>query len=286
LGVALATVAAFVLASAWQLQERISALTESREAWQLDELPLALLALCAGLAWFAARRHFESTRLLAANRLLAQRLIEMQELERRALARELHDELGQHCTALRLESACMARARDPEQVAAAVRRAASTAELMHEGVRRLLRRLRPPELDELGLPAALQALCEYWESRSHLRCTLLVQGPAHGLGEAADTALYRVAQEALSNVVRHAHAHCVSIGLQSDRQGTELRVQDDGCGLAEEGRARRGGLGLLGAAERAAGLGGSFELCSQRGLGTCVIMRLPRAAAAAVQVAA
>jgi two-component system sensor histidine kinase UhpB len=286
IGVALASVAAFMLASAWQLQERLAALTESWEAWQLDELPLALLALCAGLAWFAGRRHLESARLLADNRLLAQRLIELQELERRALARELHDELGQHCTALRLEAACMAHAGNPQQATAAVQRAASTAELMHEGVHRLLRRLRPAELDELGLPAALQALCEYWESRSHLHCALRVRGPAHGFGEATDTALYRVAQEALSNAVRHAHAQRVSVSLQSDAQGIELRVQDDGCGMAEAGRARPHGLGLLGASERAAGLGGSLELQSQRGQGTCVVMRLPRAPAAAVREAA
>lgn len=285
-GVVLVTVAAFAGASAWQLQERLATWTGRWEAWQLDELPLALLALCAGLAWFAARRHLESARLLADNRLLAQRLIQTQELERRALARELHDELGQHCTALRLEAAWMDRARNAEQAAAAVRRAASTAELMHEGVRRLLRRLRPAELDELGLPAALQALCEHWELRSHLHCTLVVRGSAPALGEAADTALYRVAQEALSNVVRHAHAQSVCVTLQADARGVELRVQDDGCGLRPaEGRRRRG-LGLLGASERAAGLGGSFALQSQPGRGTCVIMRLPHGAAEPLKVAA
>ncbi len=284
--VVLATLAAFGLASTWQLQERLGALTESWEAWQLDELPLALLALCGGLAWFAARRHLESARLLADNHLLAQRLIETQELERRALARELHDELGQHCTALRLEASWMARTAEPEQAAAAVRRAASTAELMHESVRRLLRRLRPAELDELGLPAALQALCDHWESRSHLRCTLAVRGPAQVLGEAADTALYRVAQEALSNAVRHAHARGVSVLLHAGPEGTELQIQDDGCGLAATGTKRRRGLGLLGAAERAAGLGGSFEVHSQPGQGTCVVMRLPRTAAARSGVAA
>jgi two-component system sensor histidine kinase UhpB len=275
-GVAIGTVAAFAGASAWQLQERLVNWTRSWEAWQLDELPLALLALCAGLAWFAARRHLESARLLADNRLLAQRLIETQELERRALARELHDELGQHCTALRLEAAWMERARDPEQAAAAVRRAASTAELMHEGVRRLLRRLRPAELDELGLPAALQALCEHWETRSHLHCALVVRGQPQALGEAADTALYRVAQEALSNAVRHAHAQCVSVTLQADARAVELRVQDDGCGLPAAVAGRRRGLGLLGASERAAGLGGSFSVHSEPHQGTCVVMRLPR----------
>ncbi len=269
-----AAAATFVLAGRIGLQERLSALTLPFERWQVDELPLTLLVLSLGLAWYAWRRRGEAARLLAHNRELAQRLIQVQDAERLALARELHDELGQHCTALRIEATVIERARDPAQAAAAAQRAASSAELLHEGVRRLLRRLRPAELDELGLAAALRSLCDSWESRSRLRCTLVLQGELKGLGEALDTALFRVTQEALSNVVRHAHADEVRIELRATPAALVLTVQDDGRGLPAA--RRHEGLGLLGAAERAAALGGRFEATTAPGGGTCLRMTLPR----------
>jgi len=263
----------FVLASRLELQERIARLTLRLEAWQVDELPTALVALSLGLAWYAWRRRRESQRLLARNRELAQQLIAVQEGERLALARELHDELAQHCTAIRVEAAYIERSREPAQTAAAAQRAAASAELLYEGVRRLLRRLRPAELDELGLVAALQSLCESCETRSRLRCSFSHRGRLAGLGEAIDTAVYRVTQEAMSNTVRHAHAQQLAIDLGMDEQGLRLRIEDDGGGFDTKARSR--GLGLLGAAERAAALGGSIEVRSEPGGGTCIELRIP-----------
>jgi glucose-6-phosphate-specific signal transduction histidine kinase len=281
LWVVLLPLLAFLVAGRFELQEKLTALTARWETWQLDELPLALLALSASLAWYAWRRRREAAEMLLHNRELAQRLLQLQDQERMAIARELHDELGQHCTALRMEAAYLARVQDTAQVHGAARRVASSAELLHEGVRRLLRRLRPAELDELGLPAALRSLCDSWESRSCLRCTLTLTGAAQSLGDVLDTALYRVTQEALSNAVRHAHAQHVHITLDVQPDSVRLCVHDDGCGI-DLTRSTRG-LGLLGASERAAALGGRFEIAGTPGAGTRLQLLLPRSDAGQAQ---
>jgi two-component system sensor histidine kinase UhpB len=277
--VALWTAASFALSSALQLQEHLAAFAARFEAWQMDELPLVLVALSLGLAWYAWRRRSEAARLLDHNRELAHRLITVQESERVALARELHDELGQHCTAIRFEAAYIQRSHEITQIAEAAARAAASAELLYQGVRRLLRQLRPAELDALGLLSALQALCAAWQTRTGVSCALLHEGSLDALGEATDTALYRVTQEALSNVMRHAGATRVMIEIAARPDGIALCIQDDGRGFAARTQTR--GLGLLGAAERAAALGGRFEASSEPGAGTRILMCLPRCTEAA-----
>jgi two-component system sensor histidine kinase UhpB len=272
LGVA---VGVFALSGAFELHERLALIALRFEAWQVDELPFTLTVLSLGLAWFAWRRRREVAVLLARNRELARQLIGVQESERRALARELHDELAQHCTAIRIEAAYIQRARDAEQVAASAQRSAATAELLYEGVRRLLRRLRPAELDELGLVAALQSLCESCETRSRLRCRLRHHGELQSLGEAVDTAIYRVTLETLSNAIRHAQATQVVVTLIATPTEIALQIEDDGRGF-EAGSATRG-LGLLGAGERAAALGGELRLTSTPGSGTRIRLTLPLA---------
>lgn len=273
LWVVLLPVATFVLASRFEVYERVSHLALRLEKWQVDEIPLALLVLSVTLAWYAWRRRNEAARLLARNRELTQQLIAVQDRERQALARELHDELAQHCTAIRIEATYIQRAQSLEQIGAAARRAASSAELLQAGVRRLLRRLRPAELDELGLVAAMQSLCDDWAARSGVACRFRPQGQLRGCGEAMDTTIYRVAQEALVNVMRHAQATQVEIALVATPASVVLHVQDDGRGLAADAPAQ--GFGLLGATERAAALGGSFETRSAPGCGTQVRMHLP-----------
>lgn len=286
--VLLLTLAAFVLAGAVDLHETMSRWTTALEFWQIDEVPAAVTVLAFGLAWFAFRRRAEAgaalrlqalaqaeaLRLLEHNRELARQLIAVQENERRALARELHDELGQSCNAIRVEAAYIQRASDPLEIGAAAARAAASAESLYQHVRSLLRQLRPAELDELGLLAALQALCESWEERSGVACIFLHDGTFDGLDETTATALYRVAQEGLSNVMRHAHASRVRIDLQRGAAGElQLQVEDDGHGFDVQQHSR--GLGLLGASERAAALGGSLQVDSRLGGGTRLRMALP-----------
>ncbi len=295
--VLLATLAAFLLAAAVELHEAMSRWTSRWEFWQVDEVPTAVTVLALGLAWFAFRRRAEAAaalrlqgqaqaealRLLEHNRELARQLIAVQENERRALARELHDELGQSCNAIRVEAAYIQRTSDPQQINAAAARAAASAESLYQHVRSLLRQLRPAELDELGLVAALQALCESWEERSGVACIFLHDGALDGLDETTATALYRVAQEGLSNVMRHAQASRVRIGLQRGASGTlELQVEDDGRGFDVQQHSR--GLGLLGAAERAAALGGGLQVHSQPGTGTRLHMSLPAPVPASVSI--
>jgi len=279
LWVLLLPVATFALATRFELHERLSTFTAKLEKWQADEILLALLALSIALAWYAWRRRGESARLLARNRELTQQLIAVQDRERQALARELHDELAQHCTAIRIEATYIQRSQALDQIGAAARRAAASAELLQAGVRRLLRRLRPAELDELGLVAAMQSLCDDWAARSGVACRFRPQGPLRGCGEAVDTTIYRVTQEALVNVMRHAQASQVEIALVATPDRVLLHVQDDGRGLAADAPAL--GFGLLGATERAAALGGSFETRSAPGCGTQLRMHLPLAMAGA-----
>jgi len=273
LWVVLLPVAVFALSTHFELHERLSSLTTPLERWQVDELPLALLALSVGLAWYAWRRRGEAARLLERNRELTRQLIAVQERERVALARELHDELAQHCTAIRIEATYIQRAQALDQIGAAARRAAASAELLQAGVRRLLRRLRPADLDELGLVAAMQSLCDDWAARSGVACRFHPQGALRDCGEAMDTTIYRVAQEALVNVMRHAQATQVEIALVASPGTVVLHIQDDGRGLAADAPAQ--GFGLLGATERAAALGGSLETRSAPGCGTQVRMCLP-----------
>jgi len=270
-----AVLAAFGIASTLELQERLAAFSLRLEAWQADELPLTLVALSLGLAWYAWRRRRDATCLLAHNRELTRQLIALQESERLALARELHDELAQHCTAIRVEATYIQRAKSLEQAGAAARRAGASAELLQDGVRRLLRQLRPAELDELGLAAALQSLSDGWAVRSGVDCAFVHRGPAAAYGEAVDTAVYRVAQEALANVMRHAHASHVNVLLCCTTERVELSVQDDGRGFPAGMPTR--GFGLLGATERAAALGGELWAESVPGAGTRIRLCVPLA---------
>lgn len=295
--VAFSAAMVFLLAAWLELYEAFSRWISPFERYQADEVPFALLILGAGLSWYAFRRWREARaelamrvaaearvgELLAHNRELAQQLIALQESERRALARELHDELGQSCNAIRVEAAFIQRCRadDHAGMVAAATRVATVAESLYEMVRGMLRRLRPANLDELGLVAALQELCESWEERSGIPCVFHPDGALDDLGDAANITLYRVAQEALSNVMRHARAANVRIGLAGLPDGrVQLTIQDDGIGMDVDAAHR--GLGLLGAAERVAALGGQFDVDSRPAEGTRLTVRLaskPRLAA-------
>ena len=179
--VVLLTWGCYALSSALELNEWMSHTLARYERWQADELPLSLTVLAATLAWFALRRRREAqaelqlreqaearvTGLLRHNRELAQRLIGLQESEGRALARDLHDEVGQACSAIRVELAlirhCEGAAR--EGIAEAAERAEGRALRLYTLVHDVLSGLRPANLETLGLVAALQELCESWEER-------------------------------------------------------------------------------------------------------------------------
>lgn len=280
----------FIAASQFELFEIVTRATHRYEHWQLDELPLTLLVLSVGLSWFGWRRvreirseltervraQTQVAQLLAHNRELLQRLITVQESERRALARELHDELGQHCTAMRAEASFIGQAGGPEGVTQSASRIAQSASTLYGLVNGMLRRLRPPALDSLGLSPALLELCDTWAKQTGLTCRFEAPDVPQVLGDATAVTLFRLVQEALTNVARHADATQVWVSLRLDGSNHRLclSVKDNGCGMAQtDGTVS--GLGFVGMRERVAALQGRIEWRSQPGHGVQIDVSLP-----------
>jgi two-component system, NarL family, sensor histidine kinase UhpB len=276
-----------VLSVSLDLSERLSRWTLAQEWLQLDELPQVLLVLAALLSWFAWRRMLElrdelarraaAERQLAAalaeNRRLGRQALDMQEAERRVLAREMHDELGQYLVAIRLDGTAIREGADSGRGGTldAAARIVRHVDHVQAAVRDIIRRLRPPGLDELGLAAALENCLEDWRRRlPGVDIQLLTRGELDALGEDVSLALYRLAQECLTNVSRHAGATRVQIGLDEERQPEGARTitfsaTDDGRGTALPPAGA--GFGLAGMRERVLSLGGTFRVDSQPGAG-------------------
>lgn len=214
----------------------------------------------------------------AAQRQLARQLIQVQEDERRALARELHDEMGQTLTAIGVTAAYLERhagqldARQIVKCAQDLRRDVRTS---REQLRGMLKRLRPHGLDGPGLASALRELIASWQQRA-CAISFRFEMPARlpPLGEDAGLVLYRVVQEALTNVVRHSGATCCRVKIEAHAGTLRLRIEDDGCGLAPGGPHRGGGL--LGIAERLDMVGGrlALEPAQPTGLSLQVVLAL------------
>jgi two-component system sensor histidine kinase UhpB len=220
----------------------------------------------------------ERQRIQTRLRALSQRLLEVQEVERGRLARDLHDDIGQALTALKIQLESLAQAGEGEP-RRRVEECVETTRHTLERVRQLSLNLRPLQLDDLGLVAAL---------RSHLDRQAALGGlsPHFDAGEAPpqlapdiETACFRVAQEAITNVLRHARARNLWLRLFTAGDRLALSVRDDGGGFNPESARRRahagGSLGLAGMEERIAIAGGSMELRSQPGQGTVLLATFP-----------
>ena len=227
-------------------------------------------------------RHLATSRALELSqerlRALSRRLLEVQEEERRRLARDLHDDLGQALTALKIQLESLARS-GRGTLQSQVDECVATTTHALERVRQLSLSLRPLQLDDLGLVAAL---------RSHLDRQAHVGGltPHFDAGEAPrlagsdlETACFRVAQEAITNVLRHAQAKHLWVRLFTADGRLALSVRDDGAGFDLDAARRRavagGHLGVVGMEERVALAGGSFELRSAPGQGTVLLATFP-----------
>ena len=242
----------------------------------MDELVPTLLVLAVALVWFAWRRWHQATRelarrlaaerelgdALAENRRLSQKYLLAQEDERRNLARELHDELGQCLNAIKLDATAIrnhpgAPSREIVDGAQAI---IDVSSRVYDVTRGLMERLRPVALDELGLADALSHLVSEWQRRNPgVGCSLELQGRLEGLGEQINMSLYRVVQECLTNVTRHARASAVEVRVEGAPGELSVRIRDDGAGMPA-GTGRRAGLGLVGLRERVEALGGRFEV--------------------------
>jgi signal transduction histidine kinase len=215
---------------------------------------------------------------------LSARLVEIQEEERRRISRELHDEIGQAVTALRLEISSARALSGDAAVAKRLERARDLAERTLQTVRDISLLLRPAMLDDLGLGAALEWLAEEFTRRTGVPCTVSGGGVAGDLPEAAKICLYRAVQEALHNCERHAAASRLRIAVRREQRDIVLEVEDNGRGFdPPEVARRRAGLGLLGMRERAAMLGGELQVESSPGRGARLRLRLPQAAASRVE---
>lgn len=213
---------------------------------------------------------------------LLRRMIAVQEQERQRIGRELHDLIGQQLTSLRLE---LERVKSECGAPAAARRIdAATARMrqLDTEMDAVLRELRPSELDDLGLAAALGSHAQEWSRQFDIRAQVHAHGLEPGrLALEVELALYRIVQEALTNVARHAGATQVDILLEGQAGYISLIVEDNGIGFDSEAVDPSRGLGLRGMAERAAAIGATLEVESSPGAGTTVIVRLAQGGAAA-----
>lgn len=230
----------------------------------------------------SARRRAEEDahRYAARLRTMSRRLVDAQEKERRRLSAELHDRIGQDLAAANLDLHLIKdqlppamRARVGARLDDAIERLEATAEC----VRDVAGALRPPALDAYGLAVSLRTCAEQFAARSTVR----VRVDAHVTGArddaAVETALYRVCQEALTNVMRHADARAVRIALERGAAGICLSIADDGRGFEadEAGVAEHERLGILGMRERMLAVGGELLVDSASGRGTRVVARVP-----------
>jgi signal transduction histidine kinase len=258
-------------------------------AWTAEEQGLAgSLADCAARALEALARADGRARLERAYDelgALSRRMETAKEEERRRIAHELHDELGQTVTAMKINLQIAAGAagaggnpgagRDTGWIADMVALADRTIEV----VRHLAQSLRPPLLDELGLSAAVRGFLEQQERHAGLRWTLEAPEELRALPDEIAMAAFRVVQESVDNALQHAHARAVAVTLRRAAERLEIVVRDDGGGFDVEAALARAldgnSLGLVGMRERARALGGKFSVSSRLGAGTEVRVELP-----------
>jgi two-component system sensor histidine kinase UhpB len=290
------TLAAAALCARLDISELLLRWTQPHERYQLDELPIVLLILALALIWFSNQRRREARRELMARREAEERLavtltenrrltrlyLEAQEAERKAIARDLHDELGQYLSALRLDAVTIRNRASGQDLPLQNHTAAMLAniERMHAAVIGLIRQLRPVGLDELGLAAALEHCVNEWRRRLPQTAIELSAGAVlERLDESHRLAFYRLVQEAMTNIARHANARHVSIHIGEEvaaaGRASRLIVEVNDDGVGADLTRQNGGLGLIGMRERAQALGGEVSLRSNPRAGFSVRAQIP-----------
>lgn len=234
-----------------------------------------LFAVGASIGWFVDREHRGQQqrleRIEAERRHSAARMLSAQEGERVRLARELHDEIGQSVTGLMLEIDRVAR-QAPEVLGEQLRETREAARAISDELRTIVRRLRPEALDVLGLNRALIALTERFSEQSSVAIERRLGRDLPELSSDAELVVYRVAQESLTNAIRHGEATRVEVELTAHGSGVRLRVADNGAGLATDTSP---GNGIQGMRERAMLVDARLAITSRRGGGTQVLLDVP-----------
>ncbi len=257
------------------------------EIGHFDDERMHLLNELAGDIAFALDRFEQETRRRRAEaeiqearrqlQALSTRLLEVQEQERRDIAHELHDEIGQSLTLVKIKLQMALRRGGNNRVL--TEECVDIASQTLEQVRTMSLNLRPPALDDLGLGAALQWALDRQEGATGWEIEFTADPIPQRLATETETACFRVAQEALTNAARHASAKKIAVHLRINGDHLELAVEDDGCGFDQEAvrrrPANRSSLGLISMKERAALAGGSFRIESTDGGGTRVLAVFP-----------
>src|SRR5215216_3071973 len=202
----------------------------------------------------------------------ARRALRVQEGERRRIARELHDEVGQTLTGVMLQVEGLA-ASIPDELRDQLDELRETARAGTEDIRRIARQLRPEALEDLGLQSALAALATSFSDQAHIRVSRHLEPPRLPLSEEQELVIYRVAQEAMTNVARHAQASAVELRLERSDNGVVLTVRDDGRGLPPV--AQTSSHGIRGMRERAMLIGAGLAITPAPGHGTEVKLSIP-----------
>ena len=210
-------------------------------------------------------------------RLLAARLHAVREEERTRLARELHDELGQALTAIKIDFAALLPVlpTDEEPVTQRTQSILKLLDKAMQSIQRVTTELRPAILDDLGLRAALEWVAADFLARTGTKVEVSLPDPDIAIDRDGATALFRIVQETLTNVARHAAATRVEVRLAKENRDLILEVRDNGKGFNEEELSTRMSLGFLGMRERALLLGGTLTISGAPGNGTTVRVRMP-----------
>jgi signal transduction histidine kinase len=213
---------------------------------------------------------------------LLRQVVETQEEERRRIALEMHDQFGQQLSALALKLSALRQERGRRRVLGEQLASLETmTRQLDTDLELIISRLRPPALDDLGLVAALTNYVRHWSQHFGINANLHASGLEPGrLTNEIDTALYRITQEALINVAKHARAENVAVLLDGHSGRVSLIVEDDGLGFdMKQTIGPRSRFGLDGMRERASLLGGTLDIESHPGRGTTVVARIPVPAA-------
>jgi signal transduction histidine kinase len=250
-----------------------------------DELEQRVAARTIELGQAVAQLRAEVTDRLQAEeslRALAARVAEAEEMERRRIARELHDQVGQNLSALNINLNIVLTTLPGNVPASLPPRLHDSLALVQETVDRIrdvMADLRPAVLDDYGLWAALQWYSQRFQRYTQVPITLTGQEIQPRLPPAAETAMFRVAQEALTNAAKHAHAHHIAITLTQAERLVRLLIADDGIGFdfdALPGPGERSGWGLLMMRERMQAVGGHLHIAAAPGQGARVLVELPQ----------
>jgi two-component system, NarL family, sensor histidine kinase UhpB len=271
------------------LAELISDSLAKYEEFQLDELPYLILFIALSMALFTKNRMAElketialkelaekdNATLLAENQLLTQHVLEVQERERLELARELHDDIGQFLTGISLDIATLVSYQD-ENIALLAKRISNNCRMTRNISRKLIRRLRPSTLDSQGIVAAVKAVVQEWLTyNSKIKAEIEIDDAIQSLSEKTNITIYRVVQEALTNISKHAHASQINIVLKFDqaRAAISLLIRDNGIGIQQS--TKKFGFGLIGMRERIHALQGEINIHSVIAQGTTLQVLIP-----------